>query len=117
MLIWLMAGYNLSNLSQFTNLSNAGSFLASSAGADLALGVIIVVTLLVFFLVIKKVMRTVLAILLNSILGVGAIVILNNFFSIGIPINAYSLLISLLFGLPGAGTLLILRLFGVPLPP
>jgi hypothetical protein len=105
----------LANLTQIGNIIGVGGVAGSSLGGEIVLIAIICATLLVIFLVIKQVMRSILAILLNSILGVGALVLLNSVMQMGIPVTVYTLIIALLFGLPGVGTLVILKLFGISL--
>lgn len=55
------------------------------------------------------------AFLTNSILGIVAIFAINAFLAIGIPFSAPVMLSTVLFGLPGVGTLVILKLGGLAL--
>jgi hypothetical protein len=104
----------LANASHLVGLTSIVGYLQTNLGSEIALIAIICAVLLIIFVVIKRAMRSILAILLNSILGIAALVFLSSFVQM-IPMTVYTLIIALLFGLPGVGTLVILKLFGVSL--
>ena len=87
----------------------------STVLGEFLLVVLIAVVLLIIFKLGKSILHFIFGIIANSVLGIIAIIILNSFFEIGIPLNATTLVPSALFGLPAVGTLVILRFFGVPL--
>ncbi len=60
-------------------------------------------------------LRIVFGIIINSLLGLISIVILNAVFDLGIPIVTPVLVAVAVFGLPGVGTIAVLRLLHVPL--
>ncbi len=73
---------------------------------------IAIIVITIFIMLIKSSIKLIKKLVLNTILGLLLIFILN-IFGAGIPINWITLLITILFGLPGAGTLGILALLGV----
>ena len=87
--------------------------MVASILSEAIIGIIIVLILFVFFFVIKKVLKLILVIVINSVLGVASIFLLNQYAGLQIPIAAYTLIPSALFGLPAVGTFVILRLFGI----
>ncbi len=50
---------------------------------------------------------------LNGIIGVALLFVLVNFFDVGIPINAATVLVSAVFGVFGVGSLFVLHLFDI----
>lgn len=82
-------------------------------------GIILVILIAVGIWIVLRIFRHVLKIIfgviINSIVGVLAVLGLNLFLNIGIPLKAYTLIPVALFGIPAVATFLILRLFGVAL--
>jgi len=68
-------------------------------------GIILVVVAVVIFFFLKK-------IIINSILGIGAWLILTYFFQVQLPFWP-SLAVSVIFGLAGIGAMLVLKFFGI----
>jgi hypothetical protein len=93
----------------------AGISLINTLLGEALLVVLIAVVLLIMFKLGKLILKFMFGIIANSILGVIAILVLNSFFDMGIPLNATTLVPSALFGLPAVATLVILRFFGVSL--
>ncbi|MFH1234184.1 MAG: hypothetical protein V1493_01065 [Candidatus Diapherotrites archaeon] len=87
----------------------AGSQLASLAGnpAVLIAGISFVIITILLILMLKK-------IIINSILGVIAWIILTFALHIEMPFIP-SLVLSIVFGLAGIGSILVLKFLGVPL--
>ena len=71
----------------------------------LAIGIALVIIAIVVLFLIKR-------IVINSILGLIAWAVLKYYFHVELPFMA-SLVVSILFGLAGVGTLLILKFFGI----
>lgn len=82
---------------------------------EIILIALIAIVLWLIFNIGKSILKLVFGVIANSILGLISIFILDYVLKIGIPIKLYTLLIAALFGLPGVGTLVILRLFNVSL--
>ena len=85
----------------------AGSAALSIAGNPLLLvgGIILVIAAFVIFFFLKK-------IIINSILGIAAWVILTFVFQVELPLIP-SLAISVIFGLAGIGAMLVMKFFGL----
>ena len=88
----------------------AGNAALNLAGnpAILIGGIILIVAAVVIFFLIKK-------IIINSLLGLGAWLILTYVFHVQLPFFP-SLAVSVIFGLAGIGAMLVLSFFGL-LPP
>ncbi len=80
---------------------------------ELILVALIAVVLFIIFKIGKSILKLIFGIIINSILGLVAIFALNYFFHLGIPVQAYTLIPTALFGLPAVGTFVILRFFGM----
>ena len=79
--------------------------------SELILAALIAVVLFIIF----KLGKLLVGIIVNSIVGLIAIVLLDYVFNIGIPIAWVTMIPTALFGLPAVAVLVILRLFGIPL--
>ncbi len=77
--------------------------------------IIIAILILVVVYIVFKLGKLLLGLLVNSILGLVIFAIVDYFFNLGIPIAWVTMIPTALFGLPAIATLIILRLFGVPL--
>lgn len=84
--------------------AEAANFLIGNPVA-LAGGIGLIIAAVVAFLFLKK-------IIINSILGIAAWVLLMYVFKIELPFIA-SLAVSIIFGLAGIGVMLVLRFFGL----
>ncbi len=86
---------------------SAGSAALSLAGNPIILvgGIILVIAAIVIFFFLKK-------IIINSILGIAAWVILTYVFQVELPFIP-SLAISVIFGLAGIGAMLVMKFFGM----
>ena len=89
--------------------------LGSAVMGELTLIALIAVVLFLVFIVGKTILKFVIGIILNSVLGVISLYILDFVFNMGIPIKVYTVAAAAVFGLPAVGTFVILRLFGIPL--
>lgn len=90
---------------------NIGSGLVS----EIILVALIAAVLFVIFKIGKGILKIIFGIIINSIVGVVAILALNYIFDMGIPIGVATMLPTALFGLPAVGTLIILKFFGIPI--
>ena len=86
------------------NMGNAALSLAGNP-AILIGGIILVIATLVIFFFLKK-------IIINSILGIAAWVLLTYVFQVELPFIP-SLAISVIFGLAGIGAMLVMKFFGL----
>jgi len=80
---------------------------------EVILIVLIAIVLFIIFKLGKSILKLLFGLILNSVLGLIAIFAMNYFFNIGIPIAAYTLIPTVLFGIPAVGTFVILRFFGL----
>lgn len=85
--------------------------LLASIGAEIIVLVAIVLLLYIIYKIGKSLLKVILGIIINSVLGIGVIYLVNLIFGMGIPFEAATLIPLALFGLPAAGTLIILKLF------
>jgi hypothetical protein len=88
--------------------------LASLGGELIVLGAIALL-LYIIYKIGKSLLKVILGIIINSVLGVAVIWIVDTFLGVGIPFAVWTMIPVALFGLPAAGTLIILRFFGIPL--
>ena len=86
---------------------NVGGTALQLAGnpAILVGGIILVAAALVIFFFLKK-------IIVNSLLGIGAWVVLTYVFHVELPLVP-SFAVSVIFGLAGIGAMLVLKFFGI----
>jgi predicted RND superfamily exporter protein len=82
-------------------------------GGEILVIVAIAILLYIVYKIGKSLLKIILGIIINSILGVGVVWLVDLLFNMGIPLKVYTLIPLALFGLPAAGTLIILRFFGV----
>jgi|GEM_PF-5165784 hypothetical protein len=92
-------------------------FLAAITTIDLVqYAVVALVILAAIYIVLKigkNILKWVLGIVINSILGFIAIFLLDYIFHLGLPFNLPVVIATALFGLPAVGTLTILKLMGM----
>ena len=69
----------------------------------------------ILFKIGKGLLRVILAVIVNSVLGFMAILLLDYIFGLGIPFTLPIVIATALFGLPAVGTFVILKLLGVAL--
>lgn len=84
-------------------------------GGTLESEIILVALIAVVLFIVFKLGKLLIGIIVNSIVGLIAIVLLDYVFNIGIPVALATIIPTALFGLPAVAVLVILRLFGVPL--
>ncbi len=82
-------------------------------GGEIIVIVAIAVLLFIVYKIGKSLLKIILGIIINSILGIGVVWLVDLFFNMGIPLKIYTLIPLALFGLPAAGTFIILRFFGI----
>jgi hypothetical protein len=87
--------------------------LASGIVGEVIIVALIAAVLFVIFKLSSMFLKLVFGIIINSIAGLVAIVALDYIFNMGITIGLATLLPSAIFGLPGVGTIVILKLLGV----
>jgi hypothetical protein len=92
-----------------------GSGALASLGGEAIVIAAIALLLYLVYKIGKSMLKMILGIVINSILGVVVVYLVDMFLNVGIPLKLYTLIPLALFGLPAAGTLIILRFFGVPL--
>ncbi len=89
--------------------------IGSAVVSEIVVAALIAVVLFVIFKIGKVILKAIFGLIINTILGLIAIFALNYIFDIGIPIGWATMVPTILFGLPSVGTMVILRLFGIPL--
>ncbi len=89
--------------------------IGSGVVSEIIIALLIALVLFIVFKIGKFVIKLVLGILINSILGLLSIFALDWLFGAGIPLTLPILIATALFGLPAVFVFVILRLFGVPL--
>jgi hypothetical protein len=92
--------------------------MAALLAANTLIGEVILIALiglvlLFIFKIGKTLLKLLFGIIINSVLGIIAIFALNQFFGMAIPVAAYTLIPTALFGLPAVGTFVILRFYGL----
>ena len=75
--------------------------------------VVFLLTVLVFWDLIKKIMSSATKILVNGAAGVLILVFLNTYAGWDIPVNPATIIVCSVFGLPAIATLIILYLAGM----
>ena len=89
--------------------------LLGSLGAEAIVIIAIVVLLYIVYKIGKSLFKVIVGIIINSVLGVAVIWLADTVFAMGIPFAVYTILPAAIFDLPAAGTMIILRFFGIPL--
>ncbi len=89
--------------------------LGSAIVSEVVVAGLIALVLFIIFKVGKVLLKALFGLITNAILGLIAMFALNYIFNIGIPIGWATIVPTILFGLPSVGTMVILRLFGIPL--
>lgn len=87
-----------------------------SLGSLASEAVIIIIAALVVFLVFsvgRSLVRFILGLLVNTVLGLAALYLLDQYFGAAIPMKAPELAATVIFGLAAVGTMLILKITGV----
>lgn len=88
--------------------------IGSGIVSELIVAALIGLTLFIIFKVGKFLLKIIFGLIINAILGIVAFLALDYLFGIDIPIGLATMLPTVLFGLPAVGTMIILKLFGVP---
>ncbi len=91
-------------------------FTMPSLGSLASEALIIVAAALVLFLVFsvgRSLIRFIIGLLVNTILGLAALYLLDQYLGAAIPMKAPELAATIIFGLAGVGTMLILKVTGV----
>ena len=92
-----------------------GSGALASLGSEAIVIVAIAILLYIVYKIGKSLLKVILGVIINSVLGIAVVYLVDTFFEMGIPLKIYTMIPLALFGLPAAGTLIILRFFGIPL--
>ncbi len=88
---------------------------ASTLLSEIFIGVLAIALIYIIFKIGKSLLRLLLSIIANSILGFIAILALDYVFGFGIPLIIPIIVVTALFGLPAVGTIAILKIMGIPL--
>ena len=89
----------------------------NTGGAVIGEVLLILAIALVIYLIFKigkVLLKLVIGIIANSILGIIAIVLADYFLNLGINLSLKLIIPIAIFGLPGVGTIVLLKLLGVP---
>jgi hypothetical protein len=87
----------------------------ASLGGEIIVLLAIALLLYIIYKIGKSLLKVILGIVINSVLGVVVIWVVDTFLGLGIPFALYTMVPVALFGLPAAGTMIILRFFGIPI--
>ncbi len=79
-------------------------------------GVVIILAILLVLYIIIRGGGFILGLIVNSVLGLIAIVLVNAIFGLGIVFNLLTWIIVALFGLPAVLIIILLKLIGIPIP-
>jgi len=79
-------------------------------------GVVIILAILLVLYIIIRGGGFILGLIVNSVLGLIAIVVVNAIFGLGIVFNLLTWIIVALFGLPAVLIIILLKLIGIPIP-
>jgi hypothetical protein len=75
--------------------------------------IVVIAAILLVLYIILKLGKTILGLILNSILGLIAIYLVNTIFSLGIIYNLLTIIVVAIFGLPAVAVIIILKLIGI----
>ena len=78
--------------------------------------IVVIAAILLVLYIILKLGKTILGLILNSILGLIAIYLVNAIFSLGIVYNLLTIIVVAIFGLPAVAIIIILKLIGISIP-
>ena len=76
-------------------------------------GIWLIIAVALAVLIIWKIGKTIFGLLANTILGFVTFFLANTVFGLGISYNIASIVITAIFGLPGAAVIIFLKLMGV----
>ena len=76
-------------------------------------GIWLIVAIAIAVLIIWKLGKLLFGLLANTILGFITFFLVNTFFGLGIPYDIATIVITAIFGLPGAAVIIFLKLLGV----
>jgi hypothetical protein len=82
----------------------------------LASEILVIAAILLVLYIILKLGKTIIGLILNSILGLIAIYLVNVIFGLGIIYNLLTLVVVAIFGLPAVAIIIILKLIGISIP-
>ena len=85
----------------------------SALGGYILLAILAVVLIYIILILGKSIVKFILGLIINTILGVIALLLLDFVFSFGIPLTLPVIGATALFGLPGVGAIALLKLLGV----
>ena len=87
---------------------------ASSLLLELLVFASAVVVIFIIFKLGKFLFKLIFGIVANSLLGIIIILLANYVFNMGLDLSLKTLLPTAIFGIPGIGTIILLKLLGVP---
>ena len=76
-------------------------------------GIWLIIAIAIAVFIIWKIGKTIFGLLANTILGFITFFLVNTIFALGIPYDIASIVITAIFGLPGAAVVIFLKLIGV----
>ena len=88
--------------------------LGGSLVSEIILVALIALVIFVIFKLGRLILKVVFGIIANSILGIIAIVLADYFLNLGISLSLKLIIPIAIFGLPGVGTIVLLKMLGVP---
>jgi hypothetical protein len=115
----LSAAANGTNATAANAVASATATAASLVPGSLLSEILIVAGIFLVIFILLKVgkflFKFLFSIIANSILGIVAVFALNYWLGMGLPYKLDVLLPAAIFGLPGVGTVILMRLFGAVL--
>lgn len=90
--------------------------LLGPIGGEILVVVAIAALLYIVYKIGKSLLKVILGIVINSVLGISIIWVVDTFLGMNIPLVVYNLIPLALFGLPAAGTMIILKFFLTGMP-
>ncbi|MDE1851955.1 MAG: pro-sigmaK processing inhibitor BofA family protein [Candidatus Micrarchaeota archaeon] len=88
---------------------------ANSLSSTLSLILVVIAIGVVLYTVFRFgrfIVKLIIGILINSVVGFVVLLLLNYFLGMGIPLNTETMAATAVFGLPAVGTMVILKLLG-----
>lgn len=84
----------------------------SALGGYILLAILAVVLIYIILILGRSLVKFIIGLIVNTVLGVIALLLLDFVFSFGIPLTLPILAATALFGLPGVGAIALLKLLG-----
>jgi len=74
---------------------------------------VLIVLALIIWTILHKLLSKIFKMALESVGAIALLLIIHYVFNVAIPVNMPTILVAILFGIPGIGTLLLINFFGM----